>query len=106
MAKQQKGLTAQQKAETIEHGTLPEWNGMKKGSKTKTGCEIVRIHRDKDGIVGHNVMLTIKCLESGKQFDIHAQDAFQVKYHPDIRRQKQLERRRELRQLKKAQSSK
>ena len=102
VVKKAQGLTPQQKAERTPEGTLAEWNGIKKGQKTPQGLKIDRIRRDPNAVVGHNVVITVRCLETNKAFDCHAQDLFQVKYHPSIRQAKKNERRRELRAALKA----
>lgn len=57
----------------------------KVGDVTAAGCKIVAVKENPEGKNGHTRILTVKCLESGKPFDIFTQDAHQTKYHPDIR---------------------
>lgn len=100
-----KVLSDQERADRIQDGPLPVWNGLRKGDVTRAGCKVVQIRRDPNAVVGHNVLLEVECLETKKPFWLHAQDAFQTKYHPDVRKQKQLQRRRELRVAKKAEQA-
>lgn len=71
-----------------------EW---KKGDVTPAGCEIVNVKHDPGASGGHTTILTVKCLETGKSFDIFTQDAHQTKYHPSVRDEMKRRDRREKR---------
>lgn len=62
-----------------------EW---KVGEKTRAGCEILKVKTVTDGGAHGSIVLTVKCQESGKPFDIKPQDAHQVRLHPDLRKKK------------------
>lgn len=71
-----------------------EW---KKGDVTPAGCTIHKVTHDPKAAGGHTTVLTVKCIESGKLFDIFSQDAHQTKYHPSIRDEMKRRDRREKR---------
>lgn len=68
---------------------------------TKSGC-IIRKHRiEVHENSGNRIILTVKCQKSGRLFEVSSQNAWQVKYHPEvmkrIRQDKKNKQRRDAR---------
>lgn len=56
-----------------------------KGDVTRAGAEVVKQHVDESYGV-HRHRLTVRCVVTNKAFEIATQDAFQVRFHPDVPR--------------------
>ncbi|KKN72122.1 hypothetical protein LCGC14_0414080 [marine sediment metagenome] len=55
------------------------------GDVTRAGCTVVKQTCDPDYGV-HQHRLTVRCVVTNREFTIATQDAFQVRFHPDVAR--------------------